>query len=144
MNDSHEATVSRRTISFTCDQHPRKPQTDVETCGRCGRKDRCDTLAEAVRRLGSPEPTPEATPESERNDRCDPSAKPRINQKVIEALRRTQELRTSKSNRDMDECGTAAVTTATPTATRASVRARVRQAYEILGAVLTDLEEEKR
>ena len=36
------------TDQFTSDQHPRKPQTDVETCGRCGRKDKCETLLKAA------------------------------------------------------------------------------------------------
>lgn len=54
--------------SFTCTQHPKKPQTDIETGGRCGRKGGCDTLKTATNRLASPKSTAEM-------ERAGPTAK---------------------------------------------------------------------
>lgn len=40
-------------FKFTCVQHPKKLPTDIQTCGRCGRKDTCETLKEAYQRAAT-------------------------------------------------------------------------------------------
>ena len=57
MNSPEEKTgttgAEENSFKFTCVQHRKQPQTDIETCGRCGRKDTCETLKEALRRAAT-------------------------------------------------------------------------------------------
>ena len=57
MNTHEEKTgtteAQENPFKFTCVQHPKKLLTDIETCGRCGRKDTCGTLKEAYQRAAT-------------------------------------------------------------------------------------------
>lgn len=163
MNKREEKTGSpgtwEATDQFTCVQHPKKPQTDIETCGRCGRKDGCDTLKTAMHRVGSPKPATEAPTESKSEDKNNVPAKRRVDQDLIEGLRRGHASKkgakmlgmkaASEPAPDTGECVTATTTGATSAgparaisaATLASLRDRLRQAQHIIDAVLRDLEE---
>ena len=57
MNSHEEKTgtteAQENPFKFTCVQHPKKLLTDIETCGRCGRKDTCKTLEKACQRAAT-------------------------------------------------------------------------------------------
>lgn len=65
----------RRTDEFVCASHPDKHKTTIEICQRCGRKERCETLKVALRRLGSPKTAVDLAPGPNSTAQTGPLAK---------------------------------------------------------------------